>query len=127
MTAQNIVMDTQNVRITAKGSVNMRSETLDLSINGQPKKVRFATLKSPIIVHGALRRPSVALEPGHVAKQTAMAVALGAIVTPLAAVLAFIDPGLAKDADCGALLAEARAQGVTLGANLAPSYGKATR
>jgi hypothetical protein len=30
-------------------------------------------------------------------------------LTPLASVLAFVDPGLTKDADCGALLAEAKA------------------
>lgn len=127
MTTQNIVMDTQNVRITAKGSINLRTETLDLSINGQPKKVRLGTLKSPIIVHGALRKPSVGLDPGHMAKQTAMAVALAAIVTPLAAVLAFIDPGLAKDADCGALLAEAQERGVPVATNAAPPKGKFAR
>ncbi|HEY0342806.1 MAG TPA: hypothetical protein VGC34_18530, partial [Steroidobacteraceae bacterium] len=33
------------------------------------------------------------------------------LATPLASVLAFIDPGLAKDADCSALLAEAQQQG----------------
>ncbi len=32
-------------------------------------------------------------------------------MTPPAAVLAFIDPGLAEDADCGALLAEAKRHG----------------
>lgn len=99
----------------------------DLSVNGQPKKVRFGTLQSPSIVHGALRRPSVALEPGHITKQTAVAVAHSAIGTPLAAVLAFIDPGLAKDADCHALLADAKEQGVAVGANPAPPSGKSTR
>ncbi|HEV7714618.1 MAG TPA: hypothetical protein VGO53_03430, partial [Steroidobacteraceae bacterium] len=33
--------------------------------------------------------------------------AIGAVVAPLAAVIAFVDPGLAKDANCSALLAEA--------------------
>jgi hypothetical protein len=32
-------------------------------------------------------------------------VALGVIFSPLASVLAFVDPGLAKDADCARLLA----------------------
>jgi len=41
----------------------------------------------------------------------AVATALGVLATPLASVLAFIDPGLAKDADRGALLAEAERQG----------------
>jgi hypothetical protein len=29
------------------------------------------------------------------------------VLTPLAAVLAFVDPGLTKDADCGALISAA--------------------
>jgi AsmA family protein len=41
----------------------------------------------------------------------ALATALGVLATPLAAVIAFIDPGLAKDADCSQLIAEAERQG----------------
>jgi uncharacterized protein involved in outer membrane biogenesis len=107
LAAQNIVIDTQNVRITGKGTVDMRTEALDLEVNGEPKKLRILTLRSPIIVRGVLRKPSVGLETGHLAKQTAEALALGSLATPLAAVLAFVDPGLAKDADCAALLAAA--------------------
>jgi uncharacterized protein involved in outer membrane biogenesis len=112
LTAQNIVIDTQTVRIIGKGSIDLRTERLDLALDGEPKRVRFLTLKSPIIIHGTLLKPSVGLEAGHVAKQTAVAVALSAVATPLAAVLAFIDPGLVKDADCVALLADAKVAGV---------------
>jgi hypothetical protein len=38
-------------------------------------------------------------------------VALGALLSPLAAILPFVDPGLADDANCGALAAEANRQG----------------
>jgi AsmA family protein len=103
--AQNIVVDTQNLRIIGKGSIDLRSERLHLSVDGEPKKVRFVTLRSPIIIHGTLRKPTVGLDPAHVVKQAGLAIALGALVAPLATVLAFIDPGLVKDADCGALLA----------------------
>ena len=119
MTAQNIVMDTQNVMITGKGTINLRTETLDLSVNGQPKKVRFANIKSPVVVRGPLRKPAVALDSAHVVKQGAIAAALAAL-TPLAAIVAFVDPGLAKDADCGALLAEAQQAGVPVNAKAAP-------
>jgi uncharacterized protein involved in outer membrane biogenesis len=108
LTAQNIVMDTQNVRITGKGDINLRNETLNLQINGQPKRLRLVAIRSPIVVHGTLRKPSIGLEAGHLAKQGAEAAVLGALATPLAAILAFVDPGLAKDADCGALLQEAQ-------------------
>ena len=36
----------------------------------------------------------------------------GVVLTPIAALLAFVDPGLAKDAHCAALLAEAKTDGV---------------
>jgi hypothetical protein len=114
LAARNIVVDTQNMRITGKGTIDLRSETLDLLVNGQPKKIRFLTIKSPIVIHGALRRPAVSLEGGHVAKQGAEAVALGALATPLAAILAFVDPGLAKDANCSALMDEAKQSGVAV-------------
>ena len=43
-----------------------------------------------------------------VVKQGAVAAALATIGTPIAAALAFIDPGLAKDADCSGLTDEAQ-------------------
>jgi hypothetical protein len=38
-----------------------------------------------------------------------VAAALGTLLTPVAAALAFIDPGLAKNKDCSNVLAEAAA------------------
>jgi AsmA family protein len=105
--ARNIVVDTQNLRIIGKGSIDLRTERLHLSVDGEPKKLRFATLQSPIVIHGTLRKPTVGLDPAHLVKQAGFAIGLGALVAPLAVVLAFIDPGLVKDADCGALLASA--------------------
>lgn len=125
LAAQNIVIDTKTMRITGKGNIDLRNETLDLSINGQPKKIRFLTIKSPVVIRGALRKPSIALEAGHVAKQGAEAAALGALATPLAAILAFVDPGLAKDANCSALLEEARDKGVR--ASAVATEGRAAR
>jgi uncharacterized protein involved in outer membrane biogenesis len=109
--AQDIVIDTEKVLITGKGEVDLGSEDLDLTLNGQPKKFRFFRIKSPIEVGGTLSKPKVGLKPGNTPGQVAVATALGVLATPLAAALAFIDPGLAKDADCGALLAEAERQG----------------
>jgi hypothetical protein len=84
-------------------------------LNGQPKKFRFFRIKSPVELGGTLLKPKVGLKPGNTPGQVAIATALGVLATPLASVLAFIDPGLAKDADCGALLAEAQRQGAPQG------------
>lgn len=109
--AQDIVIDTDKVLITGKGEVDLGTEDLDLTINGRPKKFRFFRIKSPIDIGGTLSKPKVGLKPGNTPGQVALATALGVLATPLASVLAFVDPGLAKDADCGALLAEAQREG----------------
>jgi AsmA family protein len=109
--AQDIVFDTDKVLITGKGQIDLGTEDLDLTLNGQPKKFRFFRIKSSIALDGTLSKPKVGLTAGNTPGQVALATALGVLATPLASVLAFIDPGLAKDADCSALLAEARSQG----------------
>jgi AsmA family protein len=108
MQAQNVVFDTQDVRITGQGEVRLGPEELDLSIKGEPKKLRLARLRTPVEINGHLRKPAIGINAGKTAKQGAVAAALGALA-PVAAVLAFIDPGLAKDENCRALLNTAQA------------------
>jgi AsmA family protein len=50
------------------------------------------------------------VEAEQVLAQGGIVAALG-FLSPLASIFAFIDPGLAKDANCGLLLAEAQAKG----------------
>ncbi len=63
-----------------------------------------ARLRTPIEIGGHLRKPSIGVNAGKTLKQGAIAAALGTVLTPLAAVVAFVDPGLAKDENCSALL-----------------------
>ncbi len=44
--------------------------------------------------------------PGHLAAQAGAAAVLGTVLTPAAAILAFVDGGLAKDANCSAVVGE---------------------
>jgi uncharacterized protein involved in outer membrane biogenesis len=115
MQAQNLVFDTDNVLITGKGSVSLGQEAFDLEIKGNPKKLRLMRLRSPIEVKGPLRKPSVGIEAEKAVAQSGIAAAVGAVAAPLAAIIAFVDPGLAKDANCGALLSEANVHGKTPG------------
>ena len=64
-------------------------------------------MRAPILVRGTLVHPAVSIEARHAVGQTAQALALGVVLTPLAAALAFVDPGLAKDADCASLQEQA--------------------
>jgi AsmA family protein len=106
-----VVFDTQVVIITGNGDIDLRNESLNLQLNGAPKKFRIGVLRTPVEIRGTLLHPAVGLKGSKLAVQGAAAVALGIIGTPLAAIAAFVDPGLNKSADCQALLADAKAMG----------------
>lgn len=108
---QQVVFDTTPVILTGLGDVNLRDERIHMQLTGAPKKFRFAVLRTPVEIRGTLRHPAVGLKGSKLLAQGAVATVLGAIGTPLAAVAAFVDPGLNKSADCQQLLADAKSMG----------------
>ena len=60
----------------------------------------------PISVSGPLLHPKPTVEKGPAIGQAAAGLALGAVLSPLAAILPFVDAGLAKDANCSAMIHE---------------------
>jgi uncharacterized protein involved in outer membrane biogenesis len=111
MYASNIVLDTGPVVVRGKGTINLGAEQIDLTFRGQDKKFRLVRVLLPITAKGPIMAPKVGVQPGSAVAQGGAAVALGTLLTPLAAILPFVDPGLAKNANCAALVAEARADG----------------
>lgn len=103
--ARTIVIDTETVLIRGEGTISLRNETLDLRLQGEPKEARLIRVAAPITLQGRLRSPEVGIDAEAVAGQGGIAALLGSLVAPIAAVLPFIDPGLAEDANCAALLA----------------------
>jgi AsmA family protein len=104
LNAKNLFVDTTDVLITGRGDIHLGDERLDLAIQGNPKKLRLARIRAPITVKGTLAHPAIGINAGKLAKQGAVAAALGTLLTPLAAIIAFIDPGRAKNKDCAASL-----------------------
>ena len=85
LTAKKLVLDTEPILIAGEGFVHLETETLDLILRGYPKHVRFFQLRSPILIHGTLKSPSIGIQ-AHDSK------------------LVLMDPGKAKDVDCESLL-----------------------
>lgn len=110
MTSQQMVIDTDPVRVDGSGSISLKDETLDLKLQGKPKHFQIMRLRAPITMKGPWAHPALGVEAGPAVAQGGIAAALG-VVNPFAAILAFIDPGLAKDANCGPLLQSAKQQG----------------
>lgn len=102
--ARSIVFDTETMLIRGRGSVSLREETLDLRIEGDPKEARLITIGAPINVRGRWRSPEIGVDVEEAIDQGGVAAALATLVAPLAAVLPFVDLGLAEDANCAALL-----------------------
>jgi uncharacterized protein involved in outer membrane biogenesis len=105
--AQNVVFDTDVVKVTGKGDIDLGSESIDLTLKGDSKKFRITHVFLPITIGGHLRQPKIGVNPAPAAVQGGIAAALGVLFPP-AAILPFVDPGLAKNADCQALMAEAQ-------------------
>lgn len=102
MTPKTFILDTDATLVTATGSINLAKEELDLSISGDNKSVSPLALGGPIVIGGTFLHPSAGLGAKAIEKGGA-AIALGVFLTPIAAALAFIDPGDAKNADCAKL------------------------
>ena len=110
LTSQRFLIDTDPVRIEGGGFINMRQETLNLRVQGKPKNFQLVRLRAPITVQGRWEAPVIGVDAGEIIAQGGIAAALG-FLSPLAAIFAFIDPGLSEDANCRPLLAEAQAKG----------------
>jgi hypothetical protein len=99
-------VDTTDVLISGRGDINLQNEKLNLQLKGDPKHIRFTRVRAPITIEGTLAHPAVGVDAKKLAAQGTVAAALGTMLTPLAAVIAFIDPGLAKNKDCASALSQ---------------------
>jgi uncharacterized protein involved in outer membrane biogenesis len=106
LTAQRLVLDTEPVVITGEGNIDLEHEALDLRLQAHPKHPRLR-VRSPALVHGNLRHPAFSADLKKPVAQAGGAIALGVLLSPVAAMLAFVDPGLANDTNCAALLTQA--------------------
>lgn len=99
-------IDTTDVLINGSGDINLQDEKLALELKGDPKHIRFSRIRSPITIGGTLAHPAVGVDVKKLAAQAGVATALGTLLTPVAAIIAFVDPGLAKNKDCAAALSQ---------------------
>ncbi|SLN73785.1 AsmA family protein [Oceanibacterium hippocampi] len=112
LTARLILLETRDSTIRGEGTINLGSEKLDLEFRGKPKDLSIGVLHAPVRVRGYLARPTVSVLTAQAAAQGAAAVALGALLTPLAALLPFIEAGSdSENADCRKLTKEAEGKG----------------
>ena len=109
--ARNLVMDTDPVVAAGGGNIDLNTEALNLTLQGHPKSFQLLHISAPITIPGHLVSPKFGIKPGAAPAQAGAAIALGALLGPVAVILPFIDVGLSKDADCAALMREGEQKG----------------
>jgi uncharacterized protein involved in outer membrane biogenesis len=103
-----LVFDTSDTNILGRAKIDFHNEALEARIEPHPKDVTILSFRTPINVAGTLKHPTIRPDPLWTGGRIAASVLLGVLATPLAALIPTIDLGLGEDANCGALIAEAR-------------------
>lgn len=104
---RSFILDTGNTNLLLDGGANLADETLALRLRTEPKRANVGRLKAPIYISGRFADPSIRPDYVDIGVRSAAAVAMGVLLTPLAALLPTLQLGPGEDRDCKALLASA--------------------
>jgi hypothetical protein len=89
------------------GTVNLKTEEMDLNIHPHTKGFRVFSLRSPLYVKGTFKDPHVGVSAGALAARSVAAVGLG-LLNPFAALIPLIAPSNNKPLPCTQMLADMR-------------------
>ncbi len=107
--ADPILIDTQKNVMLGRGGFSFRTEALDLAVRADGKTFSVFSGQSPVGVEGYFAAPRIDPISDELAGRAGAGLGLGVVASPIAAIIPFIDPGDAKAAQCGPVLAGARA------------------
>lgn len=108
--ADPILIDTKKNVMLGRGGFSFKDEALDLRFRADAKTFSLFSGQSPVGIDGYFAKPGLDVISPELIGRGAAAVGLGVVASPIASILAFIDPGDAKAAACGPVLAGANAR-----------------
>ncbi len=108
--ADPILIDTQKNVMIGRGGFSFRNESIDLAFRADSKRFSFLAGQSPVGIGGYFASPRYSVISPELLGRAGAGLGLALVATPLAGVLAFVDPGDAKGAACGPILAGATAR-----------------
>jgi AsmA family protein len=100
-------LDTDDAVINVDGTINLKTEVMDLGVHPHTKGFRVFSLRSPLYVKGTFKDPHVGVNAGALAVRGVAAVGLG-LVNPFAALIPLIAPSNNKPLPCTQMLADMR-------------------
>jgi uncharacterized protein involved in outer membrane biogenesis len=111
--SETFILDTNDTNVQGKAKINLRDETINAQIKAHPKDPSLLAARTPITISGKLKKPSIGLSPGELGGRGAIAAILGTVLTPVAAIIPFIELGMGEDSDCKGLIAQAQKPAAT--------------
>jgi uncharacterized protein involved in outer membrane biogenesis len=112
MNARRFVIDTDEAIVDVDGTINLANEELDLVLHPQTKGLRVLSLRAPLYVKGPFSKPKISVDTKVLAMKGGAAVLLAIVAPPLAAIVPLTQQQASKDANCAALLADAKVKPV---------------
>ncbi len=103
-----LVVDTQVTTLFGTGTIDLKTEALDLVLDTRTKTTSPLSLQSPIYIRGNFAKPRVEIDKGRVLTRAVGALGLG-LINPLLALIPLVDAGPGEDSDCGQLVRDAKA------------------
>jgi len=108
--ADPILIDTKKNVILGRGAFSFKDESLDVAMRADGKTFSLFSGQSPVGIDGYFAAPGINPISPELVGRAGIGVGLGAALSPLAAVIAFVDVGDAKAAACGPVLSGASAK-----------------
>ncbi|KQN93209.1 AsmA family protein [Sphingomonas sp. Leaf231] len=102
--ADPVLIDTKNNVILARGGFSFRNEAVDLAFKADSKKFSLFSGQSPVGIGGTFADWQLNVVSPQLLARAGAGLGLALVGTPVAALLAFVDPGDAKAAQCGPVL-----------------------
>ena len=82
-----LALVTKRMRTSGKGSINLRDETLDLTLYPKPNDTSLLSLATPLRITGALASPSIRPDTGSLLLDAAAAIGVGVLTGGVGALL----------------------------------------
>jgi uncharacterized protein involved in outer membrane biogenesis len=103
-----LVFDTAVTNVSGGGTINLKTEEMDIKLKPRPKDRGVGSLRTPLHIKGTFGQPDIGPDMGKLTARGGGAIALG-ILNPLLSVLPLMEEGKGKDSPCAELIAQAAA------------------
>jgi hypothetical protein len=108
--ADPILIDTKKNVMLGRGGFSFRSEAIDMAVRADGKTISLFSGQSPVGVGGYFAAPKIDPVSDELAGRAGAGLGLAILASPAGLLIPFIDPGDAKAAACGPVLAGATAK-----------------